>query len=309
MTMATVFAGVIALIADIGFRIARVRRALAQGAAALVVVLAVVGFVLAPYAALLLRMSLSRRREYLADAGAAEILNDPEAMALALRRLELDTTIGPLRGRVDGASVGREPDRSRRLRAPRCPRALGLVQHASAASERGSPHSRKRADSGFRSGFRRTSRSPSSSDSREPRQRFAQSRDSHSASGRFGSIMAEAVKGLRIGRRRGRDERAAQLAARACPPPCARRRPLAGPGPLQLHARRRRGARARSEAASADVPRQATASSSTRTVPARSPTARRCGRRVLRERSVSPGDRVIVVAGSTVDWLEVVLGV
>ena len=55
-------------------------------------ILAIVGFLLAPYAALLLRMSLSRRREFLADAGAAEILNDPEAMALALRRLELDTT-------------------------------------------------------------------------------------------------------------------------------------------------------------------------------------------------------------------------
>ena len=91
MTMAVVFAGVIALVADLGFR------AIAYGgrsrkAGALVVVLAVVGFVLAPYAALLLRMSLSRRREYLADAGAAEILNDPEAMALALRRLELDPT-------------------------------------------------------------------------------------------------------------------------------------------------------------------------------------------------------------------------
>jgi heat shock protein HtpX len=91
MTMATIFAGVIALIADVGFR------AIAYGgrsrkAGALVAVLAVVGFILAPYAALLLRMSLSRRREYLADAGAAEILNDPEAMALALRRLELDAT-------------------------------------------------------------------------------------------------------------------------------------------------------------------------------------------------------------------------
>ncbi len=90
MTMATIFAGVIALIADIGFR------TLAYGgrnrrAGALAVVLAIVGFVLAPYAALLLRMSLSRRRELLADAGAAEILSDPEAMALALRRLELDT--------------------------------------------------------------------------------------------------------------------------------------------------------------------------------------------------------------------------
>ena len=37
-------------------------------------------------------MALSRRREYLADASAAAILNDPEAMALALRRLQLDTS-------------------------------------------------------------------------------------------------------------------------------------------------------------------------------------------------------------------------
>ena len=71
--------------------VACVRRALAKGGV-IVVILAVVGFVLAPYAALLLRMSLSRRREYLADASAAEILNDPEAMALALNRLELDPT-------------------------------------------------------------------------------------------------------------------------------------------------------------------------------------------------------------------------
>jgi heat shock protein HtpX len=91
MTVATVFAGVIALIADIGFRaIAYGGRSRKGGA--LVAVAAIVGFLLAPYAALLLRMSLSRRREYLADAGAAEILNDPEAMALALRRLELDPT-------------------------------------------------------------------------------------------------------------------------------------------------------------------------------------------------------------------------
>lgn len=91
MTMAVVFAGVIALIADIGFRaIAYGGRSRKGGA--IVVVAALVGFVLAPYAALLLRMSLSRRREFLADAGAAEILNDPEAMALALRRLELDPT-------------------------------------------------------------------------------------------------------------------------------------------------------------------------------------------------------------------------
>lgn len=91
MTIATVFAGAIALVADIGFRtIAYGGRS--RKAGALFAVLAIIGLILAPYAAFLLRMSLSRRREFLADAGAAEILNDPEAMALALRRLELDTT-------------------------------------------------------------------------------------------------------------------------------------------------------------------------------------------------------------------------
>jgi heat shock protein HtpX len=91
MTMALIFAGIIAVIADIGFR------SLAYGGRSrrggiIVLVAALVGFLLAPYAAMLLRLSLSRRREFLADAGAAEILNDPEAMALALRRLEQDPT-------------------------------------------------------------------------------------------------------------------------------------------------------------------------------------------------------------------------
>ena len=92
MTMATIFAGVIALVADIGFRMLLYGGGRSRKGGAIVIVLAVVGLLLAPYAALLLKLSLSRRREFLADAGAAEILNDPEAMALALRRLELDPT-------------------------------------------------------------------------------------------------------------------------------------------------------------------------------------------------------------------------
>jgi heat shock protein HtpX len=91
MTMAAVFVGVIAFIADIGFR------SLAwgggrRGGNIVAIIAAVVGFLLAPYAAMLLRLALSRRREFLADATAAEILNDPEAMALALRRLQDDET-------------------------------------------------------------------------------------------------------------------------------------------------------------------------------------------------------------------------
>ncbi len=91
MTLAAVLVGVIAMISDFAFRMAffggRGRdRNPVQMIAALVAIL------LAPLAAMLLQMALSRRREYLADASAAAILNDPEAMALALRRLQLDTS-------------------------------------------------------------------------------------------------------------------------------------------------------------------------------------------------------------------------
>jgi heat shock protein HtpX len=92
MTVALIFAGVIALIADIGFRTLAWGGGRSRGGSLIAVIAALVGFLLAPYAALLLRLSLSRRREFLADAGAAEILNDPEAMALALRRLRQDPT-------------------------------------------------------------------------------------------------------------------------------------------------------------------------------------------------------------------------
>ncbi len=92
MTMALIFAGVIALIADIGFRALVFGGGRNRGGGIIAVIAALVGFLLAPYAALLLRLSLSRRREFLADAGAAEILNDSEAMALALRRLQQDPT-------------------------------------------------------------------------------------------------------------------------------------------------------------------------------------------------------------------------
>jgi heat shock protein HtpX len=94
MTLAVVFAGVIALVANIAFRMLAFgggRRGGKNGGP-IVILLAVVGLILAPIAAGLLKMALSRRREYLADATAAEILNDPEAVALALKRLELDPT-------------------------------------------------------------------------------------------------------------------------------------------------------------------------------------------------------------------------
>lgn len=91
MTLAAVLVGVVAMISDLAFRIAFFGGGRGKSDRnPLQLVAALVALVLAPLAAVLLQMALSRRREFLADASAAAILNDPEAMALALRRLQLD---------------------------------------------------------------------------------------------------------------------------------------------------------------------------------------------------------------------------
>ena len=90
MTLATVLVGVIALISDFAFRMAFFGGRGNNDRNPLQLIAALVALILAPIAAVMLQMALSRRREFLADASAAAILNDPEAMALALRRLQLD---------------------------------------------------------------------------------------------------------------------------------------------------------------------------------------------------------------------------
>lgn len=95
MSLAAVLVGVIALAADLLMRItifgggSDERRE--GGLGGLAVVIGLVAAVLAPIGASLLQMSLSRRREYLADASAVEITGDAEGLARALAALRDDT--------------------------------------------------------------------------------------------------------------------------------------------------------------------------------------------------------------------------
>jgi heat shock protein HtpX len=53
-------------------------------------------FLLAPIAATIIQMAISRQREYAADAGGAEICGNPESLASALLRLEQGATAKPM---------------------------------------------------------------------------------------------------------------------------------------------------------------------------------------------------------------------
>jgi heat shock protein HtpX len=101
VTVAVATAGVVALLADVlarslwfgGGRGGRRGGNSNAGAAQVVfLVLGLFAIILAPIAAQLIRFAVSRQREYLADATAAEVLRDPQSMVNALRRLEADTT-------------------------------------------------------------------------------------------------------------------------------------------------------------------------------------------------------------------------
>jgi heat shock protein HtpX len=94
MTLVAVLVGVIALASDLLLRMAfwgGGRRSGGGSAGAIAFALGIVALVIAPIAAVLIQLAVSRRREYLADASAAEITGDGEGMALALRKLLLDT--------------------------------------------------------------------------------------------------------------------------------------------------------------------------------------------------------------------------
>lgn len=88
MTVAVVLAGFIAIIADI------MMRSMMYGGGdrnnkggAIFLIIGIVGIILAPIAAQLIQMAISRKREYLADASGALLTRYPEGLASALEKI------------------------------------------------------------------------------------------------------------------------------------------------------------------------------------------------------------------------------
>ena len=90
MTWAAVLAGSIALLANVFMRamwFGGGNRREGGGANPIVLIGVIAGVVLAPVAAILIQMAISRRREYVADASAAELTRYPQGLASALRAI------------------------------------------------------------------------------------------------------------------------------------------------------------------------------------------------------------------------------
>lgn len=99
MVIAVIMAGVISFAAEIFFRI-MFRGGFStggsssggssdrKGGAGAAILLAVVLIAVAWFLSLVIRFALSRSREFLADAGAVELTKDPDAMIMALRKIE-----------------------------------------------------------------------------------------------------------------------------------------------------------------------------------------------------------------------------
>jgi heat shock protein HtpX len=96
LVIAVVIAGVISFFAELVFRLLfrgglsmRSRRSeRGGGGAAAAIVIAVALIVVAWLLSIVIRFALSRKREFLADAGSVELTKNPDAMIVALRKIE-----------------------------------------------------------------------------------------------------------------------------------------------------------------------------------------------------------------------------
>ncbi len=92
MTSAVVLAGFVAIVADIFLRVSFFGgmrgRDDRSGAGMILLVFSIIAMVLAPLAAQLIELAISRRREYLADASGALLTRYPEGLASALQKIQ-----------------------------------------------------------------------------------------------------------------------------------------------------------------------------------------------------------------------------
>jgi len=91
-SMVVVLVGVVTMISDIFLRSLYLSDSDNDNKNPLFLILAVVGMILAPFAATLIQLAISRKQEFKADANGALLTRDPEGLASALIKISSDRT-------------------------------------------------------------------------------------------------------------------------------------------------------------------------------------------------------------------------
>jgi len=96
MSLVTVLVGLVTLLADMFLRMGRFggKRKSSKGSGQITVAFFIIGMILAllsPLIANLIKLAISRRREFLADASSAKLTRYPEGLARALKKISQDT--------------------------------------------------------------------------------------------------------------------------------------------------------------------------------------------------------------------------
>lgn len=100
LIVSIIFVGIFSFIAEMAFRSIRIAgRSRDNKGTGLIILAAIVISAVCYFISLLLRFGISRSREYLADAGSAEMTKNPNALASALRKISADPTIEALKNR------------------------------------------------------------------------------------------------------------------------------------------------------------------------------------------------------------------
>ncbi|GHV06996.1 protease HtpX [Bacteroidia bacterium] len=100
MIVSIVFVGIFSVLAQLGFQVLRSsmhtsssRKNEKGGGVILIVIIVLVVATIGYLFSALMRFAISRNREYMADAGSAEMTKHPEALASALRKISLDPRV------------------------------------------------------------------------------------------------------------------------------------------------------------------------------------------------------------------------
>lgn len=120
IVVAAIFAGLVSLVGDMFLRgfgrgstfrgrpgdsSSSRSRSGGGGGGFILILIAIALFIVARFTALALRFAISRRREYMADAGAVELTKNPDAMIGALRKIQYCADLGPVPGQVEALFI------------------------------------------------------------------------------------------------------------------------------------------------------------------------------------------------------------